>query len=91
MLLGSDKSAGIGMLRNLKRVFTASAYPFTVAERRTLNAFIINAALDILDVDGDYSLVSGIRSAWIRYSKDICPLDVMSLPGGLRFKVCTLS
>jgi hypothetical protein len=36
MLLGSDKSAGIGMLRNLKSVFTASAYPFTVAERRTL-------------------------------------------------------
>jgi hypothetical protein len=32
MLLGSDKSAGIGMLRNLKRVFTASAYPFTVVE-----------------------------------------------------------
>ncbi len=32
MLLGSDKSAGIGMLRNLNRVFTALAYPFTVVE-----------------------------------------------------------
>jgi hypothetical protein len=55
------------------------------------NAFIINAALNLLDVNGNYLLVSEIQSTWIWYSEDICPFDVMSLLSSLHLKVSTQS
>jgi hypothetical protein len=58
---------------------------------RTKNLFviIIDATLDLLNVDGPDPYKSFVVTTWIWYAKDLGPLYVMSLPSGLCFKVWT--
>jgi hypothetical protein len=53
---------------------------------KDLLAIIVDAALDVLNVDGHNPYETFIVNAW---AKDLGPLYVMSLPSGLCFKVWT--
>jgi hypothetical protein len=56
-----------------------------------LLVIIVNAALDILNVDDHDPYETFIVIAWIWYAKDLSPLYEMSLPNKLCFKVWTSS
>jgi hypothetical protein len=54
---------------------------------KNLLVIIVDATLDILNVDGHNPYETFVLTAWIGYAKDLGPLYVMSLPSGLCFKV----
>ncbi len=58
---------------------------------KNLLIIIVDAALDVLNVDGHNPYETFIVTAWIWYAKDLGPLYVMSLSSGLCFKVWTSS
>jgi hypothetical protein len=58
---------------------------------KNLLVVIVDASLDVLNVDGHDPDETFVVNTWIWYAKDLGPLYVMSLPSGLCFKVCTSS
>jgi hypothetical protein len=56
---------------------------------KNLLVIVIDAALDVLDVDGHDPYETFVLTTWIWYAKDFGPLYVVSLPSGLCFKVWT--
>jgi hypothetical protein len=81
MLFGSDKSAGLLSLG-------VSSYH---CRMKYLLVIVVDATLDVLDVDGHNPYEAFVVTAWIWYAKDFGPLYVVSLPSGLCFKVWTSS
>jgi hypothetical protein len=68
MLLGSDRSAGGGRFLHSEEGIHRFGISFDRGRTEDFNIVIIHSALDVLGVDGDYTLVAGIWSAWIQYS-----------------------
>jgi hypothetical protein len=58
---------------------------------KNLLVLIVDAALDVFNVDGHDPYETFIVSTLIWYAKDLGPLYVMSLPSSLCFKVWTSS
>jgi hypothetical protein len=54
---------------------------------KNLLVVIVDAALDVLNVNGHNPYETCVVTTWIWYAKDLGPLYVMSLPGSLCFKV----
>jgi hypothetical protein len=59
--------------------------------KENLLVVVVDAALDVLNVDGHDPYETFIVTTWIWYAKDLGPLYVVSLPSGLCFKVWTSS
>ncbi len=58
---------------------------------KSLLVIIVEATLDVLNVDGHNPYETFVVTAWIWYAKDLGPLYVMSLPSGICFKIRTSS
>jgi hypothetical protein len=58
---------------------------------KNLLVIIVDAALDVLSVDGNNPYKSFVVTTWIWYAKGLGPLYVMSLLSSLCFKVWTSS
>jgi hypothetical protein len=58
---------------------------------KNLPVNIIDATLDVINVDSHDPYKSFIVTTWIWYAKDLGPLYGMSLPSGLCFKIWTSS
>jgi hypothetical protein len=58
---------------------------------KNLLAIVVDATLDVFDVNGINPYVTFVKTTWIWYAKDFGPLYVVSLPSGLCFKVWTFS
>jgi hypothetical protein len=58
---------------------------------KNLLVIIVDAAQDILNVDGHNPYETFVVTTWIWYAKDLDPLYTMSLPSGLCLKVWTSS
>ncbi len=56
---------------------------------KNLLVLVIDATLDVLDVDGQDSHETFVVTAWICYAEDFSPLYVVSLPSSLCCKVWT--
>ncbi len=56
---------------------------------KNLLVIVVDAALDILNVDGHNSYETFAVTTWIWYAKDLGPLYVLSLLSSLCFKVWT--
>jgi hypothetical protein len=56
---------------------------------KNLLVIIIDATLDVLNVDGHNPYNSFVVTTWIWYAKNLGPFHVMSLLSGLCFKVWT--
>ncbi len=54
---------------------------------KNLLVIVIDATLDILNVDGQDPYETFVVTTWIWYAEDFVPLYVVSLPSGLCFKV----
>jgi hypothetical protein len=54
---------------------------------KNLPIIIVDAALDVVNVDGHNPYEAFVVTAWIWYAKDLGPLYVMSLLNSLCFKV----
>ncbi len=54
-----------------------------------LLVIVVDATLDVLNVDGHGPYETFIVTIWIWYATDLGPLYVVSLPSGLCFKVWT--
>ncbi len=54
---------------------------------KNLLVIVIDATLDVLDVDGHDPYETFVVTTWIWCAKDFSPLYVVSLPSGLCFKV----
>ncbi len=85
MLFGLDKLAGGLKHLSLKRL---GVFLYRCRTKNLL-VVIVDAALDVLNVDGHIPYETFVVTAWIWYAKDLGPLYVMSLPSGLCFKVWT--
>ncbi len=56
---------------------------------KNLLGIIVDAALDVLNVDGHDPYETFVVTTWIWDAKDLDPLYVMSLPSDFCFKVWT--
>ena len=56
---------------------------------KNLLDIVVDATLDVLNVDGHNPYETFVVTAWVWYAKDLSLFYVMSLPSGLCFKVWT--
>ncbi len=56
---------------------------------KNLLVIVIDATLDVLDVDGHDPYETFVVTTWIWYAEDVGPLYVVSLSSSLCFKVWT--
>ena len=87
MLFGSDKSAGGLRLLSLKKVIDRLGVSSYRCRTKNLLVIVVDAALDVLNVDGHDPYETFVVTTWIWYAKDLGPLYVASLSSGLCFKV----
>jgi hypothetical protein len=56
---------------------------------KNLLVIVVDATLEVFDVDGHDPYKTFVVTTWIWYAEDFGPLYVVSLPSGLCFKVWT--
>ncbi len=71
--------------KGVKRLGVASYY----CQTKHLFVIVVDATLDVLDIDGYNPLVPLKGATWIRYSEDLVQLYEMSLPSSLCFNILT--
>ncbi len=86
MLFGSDKSAG-GLKSKFEEVIDRLGVSSYRCRTKNLLVVVVDAALDILNVDGHNPYETFVVTTWIWIAKDLGPFYVVSLPSGLCFKV----
>jgi hypothetical protein len=56
---------------------------------KNLLVIVVDATLDVINVDGRNPNETIVVTTWIWYAKDFCPLYLVSMPSGLCFNVLT--